>query len=141
MINDDNFKEALARVSSMSKDTGAQVGAIIVRNGHLVIGACNEIPNGVEDTNSRRARPAKYLFTEHAERNAVLLAARHGHKTAGCVMYQTWFPCADCARAIIQSGIVRLVCQKPDFSNERWGQSFGAAWQMLTEAGVQVDIY
>lgn len=117
------------------------VGAIVVRNGHLVIGACNELPNGVQDTPARRAKPAKYFFTEHAERNAVLLAARYGHRLDGCVMYQTWFPCADCARAIIQSGIVRLVCQKPDYKNARWGDSFAASMAMLSEAGVSVAFY
>lgn len=117
------------------------VGAIVVRNGHLVIGACNELPDGVQDTPERRAKPAKYFFTEHAERNAVLLAARYGHRLQGCVMYQTWFPCADCARAIIQSGIVRLVCQKPDYENARWGDSFAASMAMLSEAGVSVAFY
>ncbi len=140
-INDTNFHEPLARVTSQSKDTRTQVGAIIVRNGHFVIGACNELPNGVRDTPERRAKPAKYFFTEHAERNAVLLAARYGYRIDGCVMYQTWFPCADCARAIIQSGIVRLVCQKPDFEDKRWGNSFIASMDMLQEAKIVIHWY
>jgi dCMP deaminase len=141
MINDTNFQDALWRVARASKDTGAKVGALIVRNGTLVVGACNEPPIGVVETEERRTRPAKYLFTEHAERNAVLLAARYGHKTQGCVMYQTWFPCADCARAIIQSGIVRIVCQVPDLSNSRWGDSFAASLAMLTEAEISIHYY
>ena len=141
MIDDTNFQESLARVTSLSKDDRAKVGALIVRNGNLLIGACNEFPQGVKDSPDRRVRPAKYFYTEHAERNAILLAARYGHRCQGTVMYQTWFPCADCARAIIQAGIVRVVCQKPDFKDERWGASFVAARAMLVEAGTTIDYY
>lgn len=141
MIDDLNFKETLSRVARASKDTGAQVGAIIVRNGHLIIGAHNELPMGVQDTPERRARPAKYLFTEHAERNAILLAARHGHSCQGTVMYQTWYPCADCARAIVQAGISRLVYQQPNFEDPRWGDSFKAARDILLEGGVSGTFY
>jgi dCMP deaminase len=141
MIDDENFQETLWRVARASKDTGAKVGAIIVRNGTLVVGACNEPPIGVVESAERRTKPTKYLFTEHAERNAILLAARYGHRTQGCVMYQTWFPCADCARAIIQAGIVRLVCEEPDLRNERWGSSFTASLAMLTEAGTSLHYY
>lgn len=141
MIDDTNFHEPLSRVTERSKDTRAKVGALIVRNGHLVISACNEFPEGVEDLGERRIRPAKYLFTEHAERNAILLAARYGHSCQGTVMYQKWFPCADCARAIIQAGIVRLVCQRPNLQDPRWGESFQASLAMLIEAGVHIDFY
>jgi len=58
-------------------------------------------------------RPAKYRWTEHAERNAIFSAARMGVSIVGATMYLPWFPCAECARAIVQSGIGALVAYQP----------------------------
>lgn len=132
----------VAIVAAQSKDTGAQVGAIIVaQDGRILAEACNELPDGVLDSGLRRTRPAKYLFTEHAERNAIYQAARHGYKLAGATMYQSWYPCADCARSIIQSGIQRVVAQRPNFEDPRWGESLTAARHMFREAGIMVEFY
>jgi dCMP deaminase len=49
-----------------------------------------------------------------------------------------WFPCADCARAIIQSGIKNVVCYKPDYTIPKWGESFKIAHEMLDEAGIEL---
>ena len=51
-----------------------------------------------------------------------------------------WFPCTDCARAIIQAGITEVVGAHYDPTHERWGKSFITAMEMLTEAGVRVTI-
>ena len=132
----------VAIVAVQSKDTGAQVGAVIVAaDGRILPEACNELPEGVLDSAVRRTRPAKYFFTEHAERNAIYHAAKHGYKLAGATIYQSWFPCADCARSIIQSGIRRVVAQRHNFEDPRWGESLTAARHMFREAGVAVEFY
>jgi dCMP deaminase len=51
------------------------------------------------------------------------------------------FPCAECAKVIIQSGITELVCGEPDFDDKTYGQSFRVAVQMLKESGVVVRSY
>ena len=89
----------------------------------------------VED---RHARPLKYKWTEHAERNAIYAAAEMGHATKDCRIYVPWFPCVDCARAIIQCGIREMVAFKPDFEDPRWGEDFRIAVEMLDEAGVAI---
>jgi dCMP deaminase len=94
-------------VSSWSKDNSTKVGAVIVtKEGDPVSFGFNGLPRGVKEMECRHERPNKYDFFEHAERNAIYLSRRD---LRGCVMFCTHFPCPDCARAIIQTGISTLV--------------------------------
>ena len=127
--------------ATLSIDPSTQNGAIIVNEatGEILGGGCNEFPSGVEVLTERWERPLKYSFVEHSERNAIFFCARKGKATAGMTMYCPWFACADCARAIIQAGITRVVGHKVDITNDRWAGSIEVAIQMLKEAGVQMD--
>lgn len=127
-------------VGQWSKDEARKVGCVIVGPGNEIraIGY-NGFPRGVnDDTGDRHKRPAKYKWTEHAERNAIYQAARAGISLEGCRMYLPWFPCMDCARAIIQSGITELVCVQPDYSDPQWGEDFVSVPELLEEGGVHV---
>lgn len=138
------FLKQADEVASWSKDTSTKVGCVIVdpSSRAMVSVGYNGLPRGVDDGVAERfERPAKYLWTEHAERNAVYNAARRGTSTEGCTMYMPWFPCADCARAIVQSGIARLVCGRPDFDHERWGESWRVALTVMEEGGVCIDYH
>ena len=53
-------------------------------------------------------------------------------------MYLPWFPCMDCARAIVQAGIVELIAIEPDLTDSQWGGDFQSATELLAEAGVAV---
>ena len=53
---------------------------------------------GVNDLTNRFERPVKYMYFEHAERNAIFTAARHGIRTEGATLYVQALPCVDCAR-------------------------------------------
>ncbi len=99
-----------------SKDKSTKVGAVIVnQDNRLVSQGYNGFPGGVNDSIPYRyERPQKYMYTEHAERNAIYNAARMGTSTKDCTLYTQLFPCVDCARGIIQSGIIRLVTVEPD---------------------------
>lgn len=141
-INLDFYRRLVAEAAALSKDTSAQVGAVLIdRYGNTLLTECNELPRGVVDTAERRSRPAKYVFTEHAERNAIYAAARKGYALEGGTIVQNWYPCADCARAIVQSGLVRLYCEEPNFDDHRWGEAFKAARSILHEGGVAVEFY
>lgn len=74
----------------------------------------------------------------NAERNGIYHAAKLGVSLKGCKMYVTMFPCADCTRAIIQSGITHLITPTPDVEHEKWGIHFKAALVMLDEANVGI---
>lgn len=137
---DDRWQLFCEFISQWSKDRSTQVGAVIVNDRMTVLASgWNGFPRGVnDDINIRHERPAKYMWTEHAERNAIYNAAAEGIRLKGATMYVPWHPCADCARAIIQSGIATLVCTRPKIDDPYWGDSFYVANRMLIEAGVHV---
>lgn len=131
-----------------SPDTSTTNGAVIINaQGVVVAVGANELPEGVEVTPERLERPVKYAFTEHAERNAIFQAARLGESTQDAVMVVLWAACDDCARAIIQAGIKKVVTHsfyrdynKEDGADRKdWGDSISTAFQMLKEAGVEVE--
>lgn len=135
------FLQLADTVAGWSKDRSTKVGAVIVDDDNRVLSiGYNGFPVGVNDeANSRHERPAKYLYTEHGERNAIYSAARNGIPLKGATIVLRWYPCADCARAIIQSGIKNMICDEPDFKDERWGEMFKASYTMFTEADINVD--
>ena len=104
--------------------------------------ACNTFPNGVVATiEARTEAPFKYLWIEHAERNAIYHAARRGISTEGCTMFIDLSPCVDCARAIIQAGLVEVVINQDrttEYRGERYSSEHSTALQMLAEAGIPV---
>ncbi len=139
---DQRFMDLAKFVGGWSKDRSRQVGCVIVGpdNGVRAIGF-NGFPRGLDDDHdARHERPTKYLWTEHAERNAIYAAARSGIALAGCRMYLPWFPCVDCARAIVQAGLIELVCTEPDLIDPQWGEGFKVSTELLQEAGVSVRI-
>jgi len=128
------------RVASWSKDRNTKVGAVIVNGRNTVVAVgWNGFPRNIDDdVEARHHRPAKYAWTEHAEKNAIYNAANKGLATNGSRMYVNWYPCIECARGIIQSGIIELIGIEPDWSDKRWGNDFKIVKEMLTEAGVRV---
>ena len=127
-------------IAGWSKDRNTKVGCVITGSaGQILSAGYNGFPRKVnDDVDSRHERPEKYLWTEHAERNAIYNAARHGIILSGAAMYLPWYPCADCARAIIQAGLRTLVAVEPDWEHPTWGDHFEVARIMLDEAEVDV---
>ncbi len=136
----ERFIELTKHIATWSKDKSIGTCAVICDDDNRVISfGYNGFPSGANDEiEERYVRPKKYLYTEHAERNAIYNAARIGVSVKGCTMYLMWFPCADCARAIIQSGIKTLVCFPPDYECKTWGEHFIAAKEMLDECEVMI---
>jgi dCMP deaminase len=116
-----------------------KVGAVLVLGDDATtFAACNDFPAGVRDLEARHAHPERLLWIEHAERNAIFAAARAGLSTAGATLVATFHPCADCARAIVQSGIATLHTLAPDFADPLWGAAFQCSRAILEEGGVRV---
>lgn len=137
---DARWMDVARLAATWSKDRSRSVGAVIIdRRQHVVALGWNGFPRGInDDVGDRHERPAKYLWTEHAERNAIFNAAASGNATLGCTMYLVWFPCADCARAIIQAGIESIVAIEPDWGDPKYSADFAVVREMLSEAGVGV---
>jgi len=125
--------------ASRSKDRSRKVGAVIVMDDMEVVSGWNGFPRKInDDIEERHQRPAKYLWSEHAERNALYNAAKAGRATKGAKMYQTMYPCVDCARGIIQSGIIEVITVEPNWNDPTFGEGFKVAREMFDEAGVSV---
>lgn len=137
MTWDDFFMGLAQYVAQKSKDRSRKIGAVIVDDRNTVVSlGLNGFPRGVNDNvEERHQRPQKYLYSEHAERNAIYNAKRD---ISGCIMFINWYPCCDCTRAIIQSDIRSIVCLEPDWNDVRWGKEFLVSKEMLEEANVNV---
>ena len=139
------FRNLAHQVKLKSKDEKTQIGAIIVgKDKEIVSTGYNSFPRGIDDTHkSRQERPEKYFWFEHGERNAIYNAARIGVSTKGCTMYLSCgVPCSDCARGIINAGIVRIFCERGGGAKgPKWAESAERSWMMFDEAGVEVNFY
>ena len=113
-ISWDAYFMGIAALSAMrSKDPGTQVGACIVGPDKRILSmGYNGMPTGCDDDQmpwSREGDPleTKYLYVCHAEFNAILNSGARDLK--GSTLYVTLFPCNECTKAIIQSGIKHIV--------------------------------
>ncbi len=138
------FLEIAKSISLLSKDRSRKVGALIVGpDWEIRATGYNGFPRKInDDVEERHERPLKYSFSEHAERNAIYAAARVGTPTEGCSIFvTTLFTCHECARAIIQSGIKRVVAEHgPNSEDPNYNQSFLVALEMYKEADIEVVI-
>ena len=134
----DYFMDMAQLVASKSKDPNTKVGCVIVTEDKVVAATgYNGLPRGVDDTAERMQRPAKYLWTSHAEENAVAQAARVGAKLKGGTAYVTHHPCARCARSLIQAGVTTVVIGSGTTSMP--DEEFDVARVMFLEAKVGVQ--
>ena len=115
-LNWDTYFMALAELSSMrSKDPSTTVGAVVVSSDNRILSiGYNGAPNGFHDDDfpwAREGNPldTKYLYVVHAERNAILNYRGAKKELEGAKVYVTLFPCNECAKEIIQSGIKEVI--------------------------------
>jgi len=120
-----------------SKDPNTQVGACIVNNKNKIVGAgYNGLPTGLLDDNFPWDKEGDFLDTKypwvcHAELNAIL--NNIGMDLHGCKIYTALFPCNECSKAIIQSGIREVIYLSDKYAGN---DIFKASKIMLDTAGV-----
>lgn len=98
----------LAIVASLkSKDPSTQVGAVIIdkQTRKVISSGYNGFPRNLDDNQIPQERPEKYHYVVHAELNAILHALRD---LTECSLYVTVFPCSECMKAIVQTGIKKV---------------------------------
>lgn len=136
---DEYFMGVAILSSQRSKDPNTQVGACIVNPDKKIVGVgYNGFPTGVNDDEFPWEREGAYLKTKypyvcHAELNAILNSISRDLKD--CTMYVALFPCNECAKAIIQSGIREIVYLSDKYDTT---DSVIASKRMLTEAHVRL---
>lgn len=146
-INWDEYFMGVALLAAQrSKDPNTQVGACIVSGENSCYGSnviistgYNGFPIGCSDDEypwerEGSSNETKYPFVVHAELNAILNA--HGKSLLGTKIYVALFPCNECAKAIIQSGIKEVI-----YLSDKYHDSDGskASRRMLTSAGVKLS--
>lgn len=134
------YQLARYQADLFSKDPDTKVAAILLAPDSLQVLSTgfNGICRKLAETPERWARPAKYKWVAHAELNAIANAARSGIKVEGAIAVVTLFPCVDCCKALVQSGIDTVVTVRPDLENPRWGEDFKISLEMLQESGVHI---
>ena len=142
---DEYFINIAEQVKLKSKDEKTQIGVVVVgKDNEIVSTGYNSFARGInDDVSERQERPEKYFWFEHAERNAIYNAARIGVSTLGTTMYMTCgMSCSDCARAIINSGVSKIVLRKgKGAKGDKWNESSVRSMKMFEEAGVIVEYY
>src|SRR4051812_16278929 len=117
------LRAAYRVAATTSNDPDTQNGAILVDvNGSRIGESANVFPAGVAVTPERLVRPVKYEYMVHAERGAIFSAARAGFRAKGGALFVPWYACIDCAQAIIQAGISRVVGHRQCLAKtpDRW---------------------
>lgn len=139
----DEYFMGIAMLSARrSKDPGTQVGACIVNSENRVMSVgYNGLPFGCSDDAfpwNREGEPldTKYPFVCHAELNAIL--NHRGGNLSGCKIYVTLFPCNECAKAIIQTGITEIIYYEDKYADT---DGVRASKKMFAAAGVQCRKY
>jgi len=137
-ISWDEYFMGVALLSAQrSKDPNTQVGACIVNDKNKIVGAgYNGLPIGCHDDEFSWSKEGEFLDTKypfvcHAELNAIL--NNIGMDLKGCTIYTALFPCNECTKAIIQSGISTVV-----YLSDKYAQSDSAKASklMLDKAGI-----
>ena len=138
------LRHAYETAMDKSQDPHTQVGAVLVHDelGIVSTGA-NKLCNRIKETPDKLEYPKKKMYMEHAERNAIFLAAERGASTRGLTMYCPWFSCLECSKAIVQCGIKKVVGHKElyDLTPERWLESIEQGHALLKEAKVEMVIW
>ena len=142
-ISWDEYFMGVAILSGMrSKDPSTQVGCCIVSQDNKILSmGYNGLPNGCSDDDfpwEREGDPleTKYLFTAHSELNAILNYG--GGSLRGAKLYVSLFPCNECAKAIIQSGIKEVIYDSDKYAST---PSTIASKRMFDAAGVKYTQY
>ena len=138
----DEYFMGIAMLSAMrSKDPSTQVGACIVNDDKRIMSmGYNGMPRCCSDDEYPWDRDgvgldSKYLYVCHAEFNAILNCERN---VRDCTVYVTLFPCNECAKAIVQSGIKEIVYMEDKYADS---DSVKASKRMFDTAGVKYRQY
>ena len=140
----ETFIKLAKEIANRSKDPNSQVGACIVDcNNRVVSLGYNGFPDGCSDdvfpwsreSKNNSILDVKYTYVVHAELNAILNSKRD---ISGCAIFVTMFPCHECCKAIIQSGIQQVVYETDKYENT---ESVIASKFMFHKSGVKLFKY
>jgi len=111
---DEYFLQISDLVASRATCPRLKVGAILVKDRKIISTGYNGAPKGIPDCTEVGClmRDGHCVRTVHAEMNAVTQAAFHGASASGATLYANWLPCYNCAKTLINAGIVKIVYRR-----------------------------
>jgi len=137
------FMEITQLVATRSTCTRRQVGAVVVKDRHILATGYNGVPSGIthcdvtgclrdqlQVPSGERHELCRGL---HAEQNAIIQAARHGVNIAGATLYCTDSPCIICSKMLINAGVEEVIYSR--------GYPDDLSLEMLGEAGIRFHHY
>lgn len=146
---DEYFMGVALLSAKRSKDPNTKVGACIINSKKRIIGiGYNGLPQGCDDNvfpwvNSKDINEldTKYPYVVHAESNAILNSTT---SLDGATLYVSLFPCNECAKLIIQSGIKHIIYMsdkyKDSMSNKASRRMFDAAGVTYEKLGYMLNV-
>jgi len=138
---DDRYIALVKEVSTWSKDPSSKIGSLVVSpSGSVLAQGYNGFPRGIADRVDRlENREIKYDYMVHAEMNCIYNATYNGISLLNSTIYIYGLPvCHECAKAIIQVGIKRVVSIQTKTLSSKWEKSCSLALNLFKEAGVEV---
>lgn len=134
------LKLAIYMSELFSKDNSTKVGAITIESDTLQIKSFgyNGLPRKINETPERWDKPNKYSYVVHAEANMICNASLNGISLSNSILVVTLYPCNECAKLIIQSGIKTIITRPPNLQSEKWGNSFKTSMEMFNELGFTI---
>lgn len=138
---DECFMRMAHIIGERSKDPSTQVGAVVVDDKNVVVGVgYNGFPRGIKNDalpweQKGEFPDTKYAYVCHAEENAIYNA---NNKTEGCKIYCVHFPCNECTKTLIQTGIKEIIYES---DKRKYFPETKASQKMLKLTGVKVRRY
>jgi dCMP deaminase len=138
---DSYFMEMALLVSTRTTCLRRRVGAVLVKDGHVISTGYNGSPRGLkhcaevgcirQQLNIPSGERHELCRAVHAEQNAVIQAAYHGTSTKGATLYTNYWPCVQCAKILINAGIEEIV-----YLDDSYNDSLSK--EMLKESGIKM---
>jgi len=135
------LKDVWEMAAQHSQDPNTQVAAALVTwAGGIVLAAWNELPPLLCNKGYPKTPDTKNYCFEHAERRVLYKSVANKLDVAGLQMYGTWIGCSECARAILQFGISRVVTFRRvvQMTPPKWKDSVAHGLTMMRDAGIKV---
>lgn len=145
MSKDESYMKMAQLIAKRSKDPNSQVGAVIVSSDDRILSmGYNGFPNGISDDDFPWEREAedevdtKYPYVCHAEANAILNFRGDIKALAGATLYVTLFPCNECMKLILQTGISNIIYLEDKYP---YTSSHRAVYRMANATHTSIQPY
>ena len=139
-----NLRKAYIYALQESDDNVTMNGSLLFRPGAgALLGSANKYPNNLTVLPHMRERPSKYDYIVCAERNLIYESSKKGISANGCVLYCPFVACPECAKAIVQSGVTKVVGHENimNIIPERWFDRIAIGLDILRQGNVEVVLW